>query len=163
RYQIRETVIHSRHRFTYEEAQAIIDGTDHPLAEPVRLAHELAQKLRRARMEAGAIDFDLPEVKVELDEAGNPIRIYRKERLAANRPVAGATGKRARAPPFVDRAPDRPGAEKIRALAQCVRGFGSHLELPEGGPVPPNALNELLQHVTGTPEEPVIEEAALRA
>lgn len=174
RYQIRETVIHSRQRFTYEEAQAIIDGADHPLAEPVRLAHELAQKLRKARMEAGAIDFDLPEVKVELDEAGNPIRIYRKERLAAhqlieefmllaNRLVAETIGKRAEAPPFVYRIHDRPDAEKIRQLAQYVRVFGYRLELTEDGTVSSKALNELLQHVKGTPEEPVIEEAALRA
>ncbi|SHK04169.1 ribonuclease R [Rhodothermus profundi] len=173
RYQIRETIIHSRQRFTYEEAQSIIDGADHPLAEPVRLAHELAQRLRAARMQAGAIDFDLPEVKVELDEAGNPVRIYRKARLAAhqlieefmllaNRLVAETIGKRPAAPPFVYRIHDRPDAEKIRQLAHYVRVFGYRLEI-EDGSVSSKALNELLQHVKGTPEEPVIEEAALRA
>ncbi len=173
-YQIRETVTHSRQRFTYEEAQAIIDGADHPLAESIRLAHKLAQKLRSDRMEAGAIDFDLPEVKVELDEAGHPVRIYRKERLAAhqlieefmllaNRLVAETIGNRTEAPPFVYRIHDRPDAEKIRQLAQYVRVFGYHLALTEEGTVSSKALNELLQHVKGSPEEPVIEEAALRA
>lgn len=174
RYQIQETVIRSRQRFTYEEAQALIDGTDHPLAPAIRLAHELAQKLRKARMEAGAIDFDLPEVKVELDEAGNPVRIYRKERLAAhqlieefmllaNRLVAETIGKRSEAPPFVYRIHDRPNTEKILQLAQYVRIFGYHLDVSEEGAVSSKALNDLLKHVQGTPEEPVIEEAALRA
>ncbi len=172
-YQIRETIIHSRQRFTYEEAQAIIDGADHPLAEPVRQAHQLAQQLRRTRMKAGAIDFDLPEVKVELDEAGNPVRLYRKERLAAhqlieefmllaNRLVAETIGRRPEAPPFVYRIHDRPDAEKIRQLAQYVRVFGYRLEIEEGS-VASGALNALLQQVKGTPEAPVIEEAALRA
>lgn len=174
RYRICETITHSRQRFTYEEAQAIIEeGTEHPLATSIQLAHVLAQKLRQARLEAGAIDFDLPEVKVELDEAGYPVKVYRKVRLAAhqlieefmllaNRLVAETIGKRRQALPFVYRIHDRPDAQKIYQLAQYVRAFGYHLELEEGS-VSSKALNALLQHVKGTPEEPVIEEAALRA
>lgn len=173
RYRISETITHSRHRFTYEEAQAIIEGAEHPLADPIRLAHALAQKLRQARLEAGAIDFDLPEVKVDLDALGYPVKVYRKARLAAhqlieefmllaNRLVAETIGKRRQALPFVYRIHDRPDVQKIYQLAQYVRAFGYRLEV-EDGSVSSKALNALLHHVKGTPEEPVIEEAALRA
>ncbi|QXD14861.1 ribonuclease R [Rhodocaloribacter litoris] len=175
RYRIRESLIHSRQRFTYEEAQAIIEGRNrnHPLAGDVRLANRLAQTLTRKRLAAGSIDFDLPEVRVILDEAGHPVRIVRKERMAANRlieefmllanrTVAEHIGKRKQAPPFVYRVHDQPDAEKISQLAAYIRAFGLRLDVKDGR-VNPKQLNALLQDVKDTPQEPVIEEAALRA
>ncbi len=175
RYEIRETVIHSKLRFAYEEAQLLIQGgyPEHPLANDVVEAARLARCLTKKRMREGAVDFDLPEVRVVLDEAGHPIDVIRKERqeanrlieefmLLANRTVAEHVGKKRGAKPFVYRIHDRPDAERITQLAEYVRAFGYRLRLQEGN-VDSKELNNLLNHVKGSPEEYVIENAALRA
>ena len=173
-YRIAETVIHSQQRFTYEEAQQIIDGgtQDHPLRDDVLLAARLARTLTKKRMSAGSIDFDLPEVRVVLDGEGRPVEVVRKERqeanrlieefmLLANRTVAEEVGKRQKKP-FVYRVHDVPNADKMKQLAEYVRAFGYPLSLHEGT-VDRKDLNQLLQHVKGTAEEPVIETAAVQA
>ncbi|MDX1418610.1 MAG: ribonuclease R [Rubricoccaceae bacterium] len=172
--EIVETVIHSQQRFTYEEAQAIIDGgtQEHPLKDDVLLAAKLARTLTKKRMRSGSIDFDIPEVRVVLGDDGRPVEVVRKQRqeanrlieefmLLANRAVAEEVGKR-RKKPFVYRVHDVPDAEKIKTLAEYVRAFGYQLPLAEGT-VEPGALNALLHHVKGTAEEPVIETAAVQA
>ncbi len=80
-----ESMIRSRRRFTYEEAEAIIQGGRDPLAGDVRLLHLLAQTLRARREEAGSVDLDLPTPQIRLDENGVPISVKPSERLAANR------------------------------------------------------------------------------
>jgi len=175
-YEIAETIIRSHHRFTYEQAQQFIQGgnPEHPYAGNVVRAARLARTLTQKRMRAGSVDFDLPEIRVILDAEGNPIDIVRKERqesnrlieefmLMANRTVAEHVGKRRNAKPFVYRVHDKPNAEKIGQLAEYVRAFGYRLEQTKTGTVESRQLNALLEHVKGTPEEPVIEEAALRA
>jgi ribonuclease R len=173
-YRIAETVIHSQERFTYEEAQRIIEGgaTEHPLKDDVLLAACLARALTKRRMAAGSVDFDIPEVRVVLDEEGSPVEVVRRERkeanrlieefmLLANRAVAEEVGKKQKRP-FVYRIHDAPDPEKIRTLAEYVRAFGYRLEITEGN-VSRHDLNALLHHVKGTPEEPVIETAAVQA
>ncbi|MEO0558265.1 MAG: ribonuclease R [Bacteroidota bacterium] len=166
-----ETVIHSKERFTYEGAQDVLDGKDHPLADEVRRAGELAKALTKKRMAEGAIDFDVPEVRVELNEAGEPIDITVKERkatnrmieefmLLANRAVAQEASKRNK--PLVYRIHDVPDGERIAALADYVRPFGYTLK-NDGGTVKRAALNGLLKQVKGKPEAPVIEQAAIRS
>lgn len=176
RYEIAETVIHSHQRFTYEEAQALLEdpGSEHPFAADLHRAGRLAAALTRRRFAEGAIDFDLPEVRVELDAAGTPVRICVKERKASNRLIEEfmllanrtvtehiATYNQARA--FVYRIHEPPNPEKIRQLAQYVRALGYKLELDANGNITSKALNALLEQVKGTPQAPVIEEAALRS
>lgn len=174
-YEIGESIIHSKHRFTYEEAQALIEGKgpDHPFREHLARAARLGRVLTKKRMRAGSVDFDLPEIRVKLDAAGNPIAIVRKDRaesnrlieefmLLANRVVAQHVGARKNPRPFVYRIHERPDAEKIAQLAEYVRAFGYSLPLT-GGNVTSKALNTLLEHVKDAPEAPVIEQAALRA
>jgi len=175
RYQIKETVIQSKQRFTYEGAQAVIEGKDaeHPFAGDVLRANRLARTLTQKRMLDGAVDFDLPEVRIILDEKGHPVDIVRKERkqanrlieelmLLANRTVAEHIGRRKKPRPFVYRIHDQPDAERITQLAQYVSAFGYQLRVKDGR-ISSKQLNALLQAVKGAPEEPVIEEAALRA
>lgn len=175
-YEIAETLIRSHHRFTYEQAQQFILGghANHPFAENVVQAARLARTLTRKRMRAGSVDFDLPEIRVILGDDGHPVEIIRKERqesnrlieefmLLANRTVAEHIGKHSRANPFVYRIHDKPDAEKITQLAEYVRAFGYRLELAPSGTTDSKRLNALLEHVRDTPEEPIIEEAALRA
>lgn len=174
-YQVRETVIHSKERFTYEEAQTLIEGgrPEHPLAQDVVQAARLARTLTKKRMREGSVDFDLPEIKVLLHEDGTVNEIVRKERkeanrlieefmLMANQAVAMEIGKRRKAPPYVYRIHDRPDAERIQKLAEYVRAFGYELKL-DGGNVDSTELNRLLGLVKGAPEAPVIEQAALRS
>jgi len=175
RYEMRETVIHSMQRFTYEEAQQLIQGgyPDHPFASDVVQAARLARTLTQNRLGEGSVDFDLPEVRVRLDDAGHPLEIVRKERLEAhrlieefmllaNRTVAHHVSGRQAPPPFVYRVHDKPDAERIRQLATYVRAFGHHLKLTNDN-VTSKDLNALLAQIKGTPEAYVIENAALRA
>ena len=179
-YRIAETVIHSVHRFSYEGAQAVLDGETpdgvvglepEALAEEVRRAGRLAEVLTARRMREGAIDFDVPEVRVRLDAEGVPVEIVTKERmpanrlieefmLLANRAVAEWASERDRA--LVYRIHDAPDRERIVALADYVRPFGHALKHTEGH-VERSALNALLREIKGTPEAPVIEQAAVRA
>jgi len=171
RYEILETVIHSHHRFSYEGAQEVLDGADHEFADEVRRAGRLSEVLTARRMREGAIDFDVPEIKVKLGADGQPVDIVLKERrpanrlieelmLLANRAVAEEASKRSRA--LVYRIHDQPDAERIAALAEYVRPFGYSLPHAEGR-VSREALNDLLRQVKGHPEAPVIEQAAIRA
>ena len=179
-YELRESVIHSKERFTYEKAQDLVDGgfPDHPLASDVVAAARLARTLTKRRMREGSVDFDMKELKVILDEEGHPVDIVRKERkeanrlieefmLLANQAVAWHIGqpagkKKSDAPPFPYRIHAEPDAERIQQLAEYVRIFGYELPLTDGN-VKSTELNELLSDVQGTPEEAVIVRSALRA
>ena len=81
---IARTVIRSSRRFTYEEAQEIIDSGTGDHAEAILTLHTLAQKLRARRFERGSIAFDRPEVCFELDDAGKPIEVHIKESKPAH-------------------------------------------------------------------------------
>ncbi|MGA7304472.1 MAG: ribonuclease R [Rhodothermales bacterium] len=174
-YRIEETVIRSGHRFSYEEAQDLLMGghPDHPFASDVIEAGGIARTLTKKRMSRGSVDFDLPEIKIVLDKDGHPADILRKERLEANRlieelmllanrTIAEHVEKTHKGHAFVFRVHDVPNEEKISQLAQYVKAFGYRLPLTNGK-AESKDLNNLLQHVQGSPEEFVIEDAALRA
>ena len=175
-FSFHESVIHSKHRFTYEEAQEIIEGnnSEHPLAPSVTLAAAVANAFTEKRFKEGSIEFDLPEIRVEVDEAGNPLRVYRKEIRAANRLIeefmllANQCAARViehpgkETPPFVYRVHDRPNEERIQQLVAYMRTFGLQLSL-EDGTLSSVQFNALLERVKETPSEPIIKTAALRA
>lgn len=178
-YEIRETVIRSKQRFSYEEAQLIIEGgtQDHPFKDDVLNAAKLARTLTKKRLNQGAIDFDTTEIRIVLDEKGRPVDVIRKPRMDANRLIeefmllanktvaehVGKTKKGETEKPFVYRIHDRPDPEKIRGLRDYVRAFGYTLPSDGDGSVDRKALAALLQHVQDTPEQPVVTEAALRS
>ncbi|NBW93093.1 MAG: RNB domain-containing ribonuclease [Bacteroidetes bacterium] len=171
-FRVVESVIHSKHRLSYEQAQEIIAGLhpDHELAGILAALNQRATLMREERFEHGSIDFDIQEVRVELDEQRRPVRIVPRERqdahrlieeymLLANRLIAKRYGHDR---PFVFRVHDPPDADRITNLSQYVRVFGH--ELPhQNGHVTPKALNTLLRSVSGRPEAAVIETAALRS
>lgn len=188
-YDIRETVIHSKERLTYDRAQDYIDGgyPDAPMASEVVRANRLSKTLTQKRLREGAIDFGSDEVKVILDEDGHPKNIVRKERIEANRLIEelmllanrtvaahigapdserphtnGRPGNRNEPLPFVYRIHDTPDGEKIRQLAEYVRVFGHELPLTDGN-VTNDDLGTLIDDIKGQPEEQVIVRAALRA
>jgi len=169
-----ETVIHSRYRLTYEDAQSMLSESnpDHELAEDLAAVNRLARTLAKRRRNQGSIDFGMREVKIDLDEKGHPVAIRPRERLEshrlieecmllANRVVAEALigGDLTAA---VSRIHEHPDREKIKQLATYVGAFGFELPHVEGL-VRPKDLNALLASVQGKPEAPVIEQAALRS
>jgi len=172
-FRVVESVIHSKHRFSYEEAQEVLLGLNdaHEASDDLKTLNDLALKMRKRRFKEGSIDFDIQEVRVDLDENGRPLRIVPRERrdsnrlieefmLLANRLIAARYGELDSA--FVFRIHDPPDQERITRLSDYVRIFGH--ELPhESGHVSPIALNALLRSVSGKPESAVIEQAALRS
>ncbi|MDZ4698238.1 MAG: ribonuclease R [Rhodothermales bacterium] len=177
-YAFHETVIHSGRRFTYEEAQAVIDGglAGEPFAPDIQRAARLTERLRKKRHAQGSIDFDMPETRVRLDAAGNPVAIERKDRIAshflieelmllANKMAAQELAKgrhKAEGGKGVYRVHDHPDAERLTNLATYVKAFGFMLPLKDGR-VRPQDLNALMEAVRGKPAEPVIKYAALRS
>ena len=170
------TVIHSQRRFTYEEAQRIIEGEDGDLASEIRLMDGIAKKLRARRSKSGAIEFDRAEVKFRLDADNQPIGVYLKRSqdanklieefmLLANREVASFVGrtkdgkKNTRA--MVYRVHDHPNPEKLLALRQFVRPLGYQVQVDSPMGVR-QSLNAMLANVKGTPEANMLETLALR-
>ena len=189
-YDIRETVIHSRQRLTYDEAQTYIDGghPNDPASPYVVEANRLAKTLTKKRLQEGAVDFGSDEVKVILDDAGHPQDIVRKERLAANRLVEefmllanrtvaahigspdfgarfsqnGQSDGEREPLPFVYRVHDSPDGDQIQQLAEYVKLFGHDIPLTDGN-IRSEDLSDLIEAIKGQPEEQVIVRAALRA
>ena len=177
RYEINETVIHSDHRFTYEQAQEILDGKEHVLAKEVRLVGELAKKLLKKRFKEGAIDFDTPEPRFVLNEQGEPVKVIIKKRLfahrlieecmlLANRTVAehvqhlmDKTKKDTF--PFFYRIHDRPDEKKLADVLEQVRPLGISFQMEELAK--PASINQLLERVKGTPMEYIVNGLTLRA
>ena len=184
---IARTVIRSSRRFTYEEAQEIIDTGTGDHAEAILTLHTLAQKLRARRFERGSIAFDRPEVRFELDEAGKPIEVHIKESkpahqlieefmLLANRTVAEriadasrqditpALHLKKRTPPtFVYRIHEAPDEEKLRSLSEFVSRMGYKLRTEGGAEAISQSLNQLLRDIKGRPEENMITMLAIRS
>ena len=177
RYEIKETVIHSDHRFTYEQAQEILDGNDHFLSKEVNLVGELAKKLLKKRFKEGAIDFDTPEPRFVLNDKGEPEKVILKKRLfahrlieecmlLANRTVAehvqhlrDQTKKDAF--PFFYRIHDRPDEKKLADVLEQVRPLGISFQMEELAK--PGSINQLLERVKGTPMEYIVNGLTLRA
>ena len=184
---IARTVIRSTRRFSYEEAQEIIDTGRGDHAEAILTLHQLAQKLRARRFEKGSIAFDRPEVRFELDEDGKPIAVHIKESkpahqlieefmLLANRTVAErisdasrqditpALHLKKRTPPtFVYRIHEAPDEEKLRSLSEFVARMGYKLRTEGGAEAVTQSLNKLLNDIKGKPEENMISMLAIRS
>ena len=177
-YEIRETIIRSKRRFTYNEVQLIIDGTgnERPQDVPdlVRAMYKLSAVLTKKRMKEGSIDFESAEAKFEFDADGKPSAIHKKIRqeshrlveefmLLANKVVAqhiGLAKKEEQQKPFLYRIHDSPDPERMRELSLFVEKFGFKLRVDGGVSV--KALQKLLNDVKGSDVEDVINEVALR-
>ena len=181
------TVINSDWRFNYDEAQRIIEGDDtlatEPLREAIRTLWGLADILRQQRFTAGAISFERPEMKVEVDEKGKPVKVYQKLSkeanwlieefmLLANRSVAEfiATGgnmdgkARQNAKTFVYRIHDEPNGEKLAGLKDFAGHFGYRTELGDGDArKAARDLGSLLSAAKGKPEYTAFQMLALRS
>ena len=171
------TVINSDRRFTYEEAQQIIETKEGDFKEEVLTLDTIAKALREKRFSAGAINFDRYEVKFEIDEKGKPISVYFKESkdanklveefmLLANKTVAEKIGcvpknKKAKVLPY--RIHDLPGPEKLENLSQFIARFGYKVRTSGTKTDISKSINHLLDDIHGKKEENLIETVSIRA
>ena len=199
RHKICRTVIRSNYRLTYQQAQEMLDDSsqlpsDHSqaasnagkLKEALHVLNGLAKTLRANRFAHGAINFETPEVRFRLDEAGEPTDIIFHQStdanhlieefmLLANRIVAaeigkGETGKKSEGEavkregkPFVYRVHDVPDPEKLVKLGNFIRQFGFHLRTSSKRSVQNKHINNLLTDCQGTNSQTLIETLAIRS
>ena len=176
-FRIRHTVIKSNRRFTYEEAQQIIETGEGDYKEEILELNRLAQILREKRMSAGSINFDRCEVKFEIDENGKPLSVYFKVSkeanklieefmLLANRTVAeyvGKVPKNKKPKVFPYRIHDLPDPDKLDNLNQFIARFGYKLRTSGTKADVSKSINHLLDDIQGKKEENLIETVSIRA
>lgn len=169
------TVIRSDRRFSYEEAQSIIEGEPGDFHEEIRALDGLAKMLREERFRGGAIDFDRPEARFELDGEGRPLRVTFKRSmdanklieefmLLANREVAERVGKARegeRAKTFIYRVHDAPEPGKLADFSRLVGKFGYRLRATSPRALS-TSINKLMGDVKGKPCRGMIETLAVR-
>lgn len=171
------TVINSDRRFTYEEAQQIIETGEGEFKREILMLDTMAKALREKRFAAGAINFDRYEVKFEIDEKGKPVSVYFKESkeanklveefmLLANRTVAEQIGrvskdKKAKVLPY--RIHDLPDPEKLENLSQFIARFGYKVRTTGTKVDISKSINHLLDDIHGKKEENLIETVSIRA
>ncbi|HEX2868327.1 MAG TPA: ribonuclease R [Ignavibacteriales bacterium] len=173
-YEIRKSVINSKRRFTYDEAQEVLESGEGDFAEELALLNNLARTLRKKRMAKGSINFITPEVRFELDEMGVPLDITKKEvkesymlieeyMLLANQIVAKHIGgsKKKNPLPFLYRVHDLPDQEKIFEFAKFVKSLGYSFDPSSANKT--KQFQKLLDSVKETEEEALINEVAIRS
>lgn len=177
KYRIGRTVIESDRRFTYEEAQSIIETGEGDFKEEILKLDSLAKKLRNKRFQNGSIAFEREEVRFEIDENGKPLSVYFKEQkdsnklieefmLLANKTVAefvGKVPKNKHAKTFVYRIHDLPNPEKLQTLSEFIRRFGYKVKTEGSNAAVAKSINQLLEDVHNKPEENLISTIAVRA
>lgn len=169
------TIIRSDRRFTYEEAQEIIDTEEGEYVKEITTLNRIAQQLRHERLSKGAIDFERVEVKFEIDAHGKPLRVFFKEAkesnklieefmLLANKKVAeliGRVPKTKTAKTFVYRIHDKPDQQKLETFNQFVRKFGYGIKTTNTISIS-KSMNQLLDDVKGKNIQNMIETLAIR-
>ncbi|MBB6239453.1 ribonuclease R [Pedobacter sp. AK013] len=170
------TVIHSDRRFTYEEAQEVIESKTGDYASEIQKLNELAYILRERKFKNGAISFESTEVKFKLDEAGKPIGVYVKERkdahkliedymLLANRKVAEFIAKKSKGKQkltFVYRVHDSPNMETLNTFANFASRFGYKINTKSDKEIA-KSLNHLMADVEGKKEQNILTSLAIRS
>lgn len=171
------TVIKSDYRFSYEDAQEIIETQKGPLLNEVLTLHQLASLLRQERFRKGAISFERPEMKVIVDKDGKPLDIVQRVTkdanwlieefmLLANREVAyviGAKSEGKKPRTFVYRIHEEPNLDKIEVFRSFIAHLGYTMRQTKNARELSGEINNLLSSAKGKPEEGAIEIMALRS
>jgi ribonuclease R len=170
------TVILSKRRFTYEEAQEVIETGQGDYSEELLKLNALAQIMRNNRFKNGAVTFEREEAKFELDENGKPLRVYFKEMkesnqlveefmLLANKKVAEKIGKKVagqKPKTFVYRIHDKPDFDKLNNFGTFIKRFGYSIKLDDDTRLS-KEMNKVLSEVKVKPEAGLIETLAIRS
>src|SRR5688500_16906126 len=168
------TIIHSDKRFSYEEAQEVLETEKGPFSEELTILNDLAKKLRKLRFSKGAINFETTEVKFKLDEKGIPLAVIPKIRkdahklieefmLLANKHVATFVynyNKGKEKNTYVYRIHDFPDPDKVKDFALFAKQFGHRMNVEEASIS--SSLNKIMAEIEGKPEQNVLEQLAIR-
>ncbi|MDA9284689.1 ribonuclease R [Flavobacteriaceae bacterium] len=185
-----KTIINSNYRFSYEEAQEIIEtkniiirkevslnGIEYSVSSKVKEAvlklNDIAIFMRKERMKSGAISFDKKEVRFNINKQNEPIGVYVKESkesnklveefmLLANRKVSEYVGKKIKKNLFIYRVHDLPDESKIKALKEVSKSLGYNLDISSRKKMS-ESLNKILKQVKGKKEQSLIESLAIRS
>jgi ribonuclease R len=174
-YWLGKTVIHSYHRYAYEEVQEIIDTKEGIYKEEILLLNDISQRMRKKRFEKGAINFSSQEVRFKLDEKGTPIGIVIKESkeshqlieelmLLANKTVAENVSKlhiNKKPIPFPYRVHDQPDKDRLAPFLVFAKKYGHVFDISS----PQNisaSFNQMLADAKGKPEQHVLEQLGIR-
>ncbi|MGC4035007.1 MAG: ribonuclease R [Chitinophagaceae bacterium] len=174
-YWLGKTVIHSDHRFTYEDVQEIIENGTGAYSDEILILNTIAQKMRKQRFKKGAINFSSQEVRFKLDEKGKPIGIVIKESkeshqlieeymLLANKTVAENFSKLKQGEkqvPFPYRVHDDPDEEKLLPFVAFAKKFGHKFDTSSPQAIA-ESFNKMLKDVEGKPEQHVLEQLGIR-
>lgn len=175
---IARTVTRSNRRFTYEEAQDVIETGKGDFADEILTLDRLAKILRKERYDNGSIEFDRVEVRFDIDDNGHPISVYFKESkdanklieefmLLANRKVAEAIGNvkgsKKKAKAFVYRVHDMPDPGKLQNLSTISHTFGHRIKTEGSSKEVNRSLNRMLLDIKGSPEENFLSTLAIRS
>ncbi len=170
-----KTVIHSDHRFTYEEVQEVIEKQTGLFSDEILLLNSIAQRLRKKRFDNGAINFSSIEVRFKLDEKGKPVGIVVKESkeahqlieefmLLANKYVAESVSKikvNKKPLPFPYRVHDLPSEEKLLPFMAFARKFGHKFDMSSPEAIA-SSFNQMQLDAHGKPEQHVLEQLGIR-
>ncbi len=168
-------IIHSDRRFSYEEAQTVMDEDKGDYHKELQLVNNIAKQMRKARFKNGAIDFDMEEVRFRLDEQGVPIEVYVKERkeahmlveefmLLANREVSTYINKKAEGQseiPFIYRVHDYPNPDKVAELALFAKELGFEMKIGSPKEVA-KSFNKLVKEAASDPALHLLQPLAVR-
>ena len=170
------TIIHSDRRFSYEEAQKVIETGAGDMKEEILTMHNIAQTLRKERFRKGAIAFSRREAKFHLDEKGHPTGVYFKVQkeanqlieefmLLANRRVAEFCAKaHGKERTMIFRVHDIPNSDKFERFRTFILRFGHIFKSSiEKGNAAAKELNKLLASIKGKAEENVVSTLAIRS
>ena len=168
-----KSIIHSDRRFTYEEAQEIIEGKEGDFKEEILHLNKVAEHLRKARFKNGAINFESDEILFELDENAVPIKAYSKERkaahmlvedfmLLANKHVAHFISKiKGPEVPFVYRIHDEPNPDKLADFSLFAKELGVTIRTESPKQIA-KSLNQLAEKAKEDPALKMLEPLAIR-
>ena len=174
-YWIGRTVIHSDHRYTYEDVQEIVESKQGKYVDEILLLNDIAQTLRKKRFSKGAINFSSQEVRFKLDDKGFPIGILVKESkeahqlieefmLLANKTVAENVAKQninKKPIPFPYRVHDQPDKEKLAPFILYAKKYGHSFDISSPQAIA-KSFNTMLADAKGKPEQHVLEQLGIR-
>ncbi|MBO6236473.1 MAG: VacB/RNase II family 3'-5' exoribonuclease, partial [Schwartzia sp.] len=175
KYEIVPAVIRVYRRLTYNGVNALLEGKAKDVDEilpMISVLKDLRETRKAFRKKRGSIDFNIPEVKVKLDDEGHPIELIKRTgsvaesiieecMLLANETVAEHMEKKEL--PFVYRVHEQPNEEKIERLNQLLAAFGQHIRPNDKGEIQPMDVQKVLAKVEGRPEERIVSTVALRS